>query len=573
MTAIGWLQILVFFAAIVAVTKPLGIYMFRVFEGDRQPLPRTLGRLERLCYRLAGVDPRREHTWKQYGFALLAFSAAGLIVTYLIQRFQHVLPFNPQHLGAVEPTSAFNTASSFATNTDWQGYAGESTMSYLSQMAGLAWHNFTSAAAGIGVALALGRGFARRPGPDGAKTLGNFWVDLIRGIVYVFLPLSIVFGLVLISQGVIQNLAPYADATTLEGAKQTFALGPVASQEAIKQLGTNGGGFFNANDAHPFENPTPFTNFLSMFMIFAIPSALTYTYGRMARDQRHGWAIWGAMSILFFAGVTACYHFEGQGNPALAGLPVDQAIGNMEGKEARFGVSASALYATVTTDASCGAVNATHDSFTPLGGLVPLANIQLGEVVFGGTGAGLYGILIMVVLTVFIAGLMVGRTPEYLGKKIESKEMKLAMLYALIFPLLVLGFSAWSAVAPYGISSLNNGGPRGLMEILYAYSSGAGNNGSAYAGLNANTPWYNVSLGVDMLAGRFLMIVPALGIAGSMIGKKVVPPSAGTFPTNGGTFAVLLVAVVVIVGALTFFPALSLGNIVEHFAGLHGKVY
>ena len=573
MTAIGWLQILVFFAAIVAVTKPLGIFMFRVFEGDRQPLPRTFGRLEHLCYRLSGVDPRKEHTWKQYVFALLAFSAAGLIVTYLIQRLQHVLPFNPQHMGAVEPTSAFNTAASFATNTNWQGYSGESTMSYLSQMAGLAWHNFTSAAAGICVALALGRGFARRPGPDGAKTLGNFWVDLIRGIVYVFLPLSIVFGLVLVSQGVIQNLSGYADAATLEGAKQTIALGPVASQEAIKQLGTNGGGFFNANAAHPFENPTPFTNFLSMFMIFAIPSALTYTYGRMARDQRHGWAIWGAMSILFFAGVVACYHFEAQGNPALAGLPVDQAIGNMEGKEARFGVSASALYATVTTDASCGAVNAMHDSFTPLGGLVPLANIQLSEVVFGGTGAGLYGMLIMVVLTVFIAGLMVGRTPEYLGKKIESKEMKLAMLYALIFPLIVLGFSAWSAVMPYGVSSLNNSGPHGLMEILYAYSSGAGNNGSAYAGLNANTPWYNVSLGIDMLAGRFLMIVPALGIAGSMVGKKVVPPSAGTFPTNGGTFAVLLVSVVVVVGALTFFPALSLGNIVEHFAGLNGKVY
>jgi K+-transporting ATPase ATPase A chain len=573
MTAVGWLQILVFFATVVAVTKPLGIYMFRVFEGDRQPLPRTFGRLEHLCYRLSGVDPRKEHTWKQYAFALLAFSAVGLIVTYLIQRLQHVLPFNPQHFGAVEPTSAFNTAASFATNTNWQGYSGESTMSYLSQMAGLAWHNFTSAAAGICVALALGRGFARRPGPDGAKTLGNFWVDLIRGIVYVFLPLSIVFGLVLVSQGVIQNLSGYADAATLEGAKQTIALGPVASQEAIKQLGTNGGGFFNANAAHPFENPTPFTNFLSMFMIFAVSSALTYTYGRMARDQRHGWAIWGAMSILFFAGVVACYHFEAQGNPALAGLPVDQAIGNMEGKEVRFGVSASALYATVTTDASCGAVNAMHDSFTPLGGLVPLANIQLSEVVFGGTGAGLYGMLIMVVLTVFIAGLMVGRTPEYLGKKIESKEMKLAMLYALIFPFIILGFSAWSAVAPYGVSSLNNGGPHGLMEILYAYTSGAGNNGSAYAGLNANTPWYNVSLGVDMLAGRFLMIVPALGIAGSMVGKKVVPPSAGTFPTNGGTFAVLLVSVVVIVGALTFFPALSLGNIVEHFAGLNGKVY
>ena len=573
MTAIGWLQILVFFAAIVAVTKPLGVYMFRVFEGDRQPLPRSFGRLERLCCRLAGVDPGKEQTWKQYAFALLVFSAVGLVVTYLIQRLQHVLPFNPQHFGAVEPTSAFNTAASFTTNTNWQGYSGEATMSYLTQMAGLAWHNFTSAAAGIGVALALGRGFTRRAGPEGPKTLGNFWVDLIRGIVYVFLPLSIVFGLVLVWQGVIQNLAPYADVTTLEGAKQTLALGPVASQEAIKQLGTNGGGFFNANAAHPFENPTPFTNFLSLFMIFAVSSALTYTYGRMARDQRHGWAIWGAMSILFFAGVIACYHFEAQGNPALAGLPIDQSLGNMEGKEARFGVSASALYATVTTDASCGAVNAMHDSFTPLGGLVPLANIQLGEVVFGGTGAGLYGMLVFVVLTVFIAGLMVGRTPEYLGKKIESREMKLAMLYALIFPLIILGFTAWSAVSPYGVSSLNNGGPRGLMEMLYAYTSGAGNNGSAYAGLNANTPWYNVSLGIDMLAGRFLMIVPALGIAGAMVGKKVVPPSAGTFPTNGGTFAMLLVAVVVIVGALTFFPAVSLGNVVEHFAGLAGKVY
>jgi K+-transporting ATPase ATPase A chain len=573
MTAIGWLQILIFFAAIVAVTKPLGVYMHRVFEGDRQPMPRLFGRLERLCYRLSGVDPKQQQSWKQYTFAILVFSVFGLVVTYLIQRLQHVLPFNPQHLGAVEPTSAFNTAVSFTTNTNWQGYSGESTMSYLTQMAGLAWHNFTSAAVGVGVALALARGFTRRPGPDGAKTLGNFWVDMIRGIVYVFLPLSILFGLALVWQGAIQNLARYADATTMEGAKQTIAFGPVASQEAIKQLGTNGGGFFNANAAHPFENPTPFTNFLSLFMIFAIPSALTYTYGRMARDQRHGWAIWGAMSILFFAGVVACTHFEAQGNTALAGLPVDQSMGNMEGKEARFGVSASALYATVTTAASCGAVNAMHGSFTPLGGLVPLANIQLGEVVFGGVGAGLYGMLIYVVLTVFIAGLMVGRTPEYLGKKIESREMKLAMLYVLIFPLLVLGFSAWSAVAPYGVSSLNNAGPRGLMEILYAYSSGAGNNGSGYAGLNANTPWYNISLGLDMLAGRFLMIVPALAIAGAMVGKKVVPPSAGTFPTNGGTFAMLLVSVVVIVGALTFFPALSLGNIVEHFAGLEGKVF
>src|SRR5215831_4184065 len=391
MTGIGWLQILVFFAAIVAVTKPLGVYMFRVFEGDRQPLPRTFGRVEHLCYRLSGVDPKKEQTWKQYAFALLVFSAFGLIVTYLMLRLQGHLPWNPQHFAGVEPGLAFNTSASFNTNTNWQSYSGESTMSYLSQMAALAWHNFTSAAAGIGVALALARGFTRRPGPDGSKTLGNFYVDLVRGILYVFLPLSIVFALVLISQGVIQNLSPYADITTLEGAKQTIALGPVASQEAIKQLGTNGGGFFNANAAHPFENPNPFTNFLSLFMIFAVSSGLTYTYGRMARVQRHGWAIWGAMSILFFAGVVACYHFEAQGNPALAGLPVDQSIGNMEGKEARFGVSASALYATVTTDASCGAVNAMHDSFTPLGGLVPLANIQLGEVVFGGTGAGLYG--------------------------------------------------------------------------------------------------------------------------------------------------------------------------------------
>jgi K+-transporting ATPase ATPase A chain len=573
MTTVGWIQILVFFAAIVAVTKPLGIYMHRVFEEGRPPFPRVLGRCERWLYKLSGVDPAHEQTWWQYTFSLLVFSVVGILVTYLIQRVQHHLPLNPQHFGAVEPTSAFNTATSFSTNTNWQGYSGESTMSYLTQMAGLAWHNFTSAAAGICVALALGRGFTRRPGLNGPKTLGNFYVDLIRGIFYIFLPLSILFTIVLVWQGVIQNFSPYVDVTTLDGAKQTIALGPVASQEAIKQLGTNGGGFFNANAAHPFENPTPFSNFLSLFMIFAIPSALTYTYGRMARDQRHGWAVWGAMAILFFAGVTACYHFEGQGNPAMAGLNASQPLGNMEGKEVRFGVSGSALYATVTTDASCGAVNSMHDSFTPLGGLVPLANIQLGEVVFGGTGAGLYGMLVYVVLTVFIAGLMVGRTPEYLGKKIEGREMKLAMLYVLIFPLIVLGFTAWSAVMPYGQSSLNNAGPRGLMEILYAYTSGAGNNGSAYAGLNANTPWYNVSLGLDMLAGRFLMIIPAMAIAGSMVNKKVVPPSLGTFPTNGSTFAVLLVSVVVVVGALTFFPALSLGNVIEHFAALQGKVY
>jgi potassium-transporting ATPase potassium-binding subunit len=573
MSFIGWLQIIVFFAAIIAVTKPLGVYMFRVFEGDAQPLPRVFGRFERLLFRLSGVDPKAEQTWKEYTFALLVFSLIGVVVTYLFQRLQGVLPFNPQHFGAVEQGSAFNTSTSFVSNTNWQGYSGESTMSYLTQMSGLAWQNFVSAAAGICVALALGRGFTRRPGPEGSKTLGNFYVDLIRGIVYVFLPLSILFGLVLVWQGCIQNLSPYLDVTTLEGGKQTLALGPVASQEAIKQLGTNGGGFFNANSAHPFENPNPFTNFLSLFMIFAVSSALTYTYGRMARDQRHGWAVWGAMSILFIAGVAVCYPAEAQGNPALAGLAVDQSAGNMEGKEARFGVAASSLYAVVTTDASCGAVNSMHDSFTPIGGLVPLANIQLGEMVFGGTGAGLYAMLVYIVLTVFIAGLMVGRTPEYLGKKIEGREMKLAMLYVLVYPLVVLVFTAWSSVKPYGTSSLNNGGPHGLMEMLYAFSSAAGNNGSAYAGLNANTPWYNTTLGLTMLAGRFLMIVPAMGIAGAMINKKVVPPSGGTFPTNGSTFAVLLVAVIVIVGALTFFPVLSLGNIVEHFSALQGKVF
>jgi K+-transporting ATPase ATPase A chain len=573
MTTIGWLQIIVFVAAIVAVTRPLGVYMFRVFEGDRQPLPRSLGRLERLLYRLCGVDPRQEQTWKGYALALLIFSALGTLVTYFIQRAQQFLPWNPQHFAGVGHELAFNTAASFTTNTNWQSYAGESTMSYLTQMAGLAWHNFTSAGAGMGVALALGRGFSRRPGPDGAQTLGSFWVDLIRSIVYLLLPLSLLFAFLLVSQGAIQNLAPYLDVSTLEGGKQTLAFGPVASQEAIKQLGTNGGGFFNANAAHPFENPTPFTNFLSLFMIFAIPSALTYTYGRMARDQKQGWAIWAAMSVLFLAGVAVCYPAEAHGNPAMSGLGVEQSLGNMEGKETRFGVAASALYAVVTTDASCGAVNAMHDSFTPLGGLVPLVNIELGELIFGGVGAGLYAILIYVVLTVFIAGLMVGRTPEYLGKKIEGKEMKLAMLYVLIFPLIVLGGSAWGAVSSYGTSSLNNAGPHGLSEILYAFSSGAGNNGSAFAGLNANTPWWNVMLAFTMLAGRFLMILPALGIAGSMIGKKVVPPSLGTFPTSGSLFTGLLVGVVVIVGALTFFPALSLGPVVEHFQALSGKVF
>ncbi|MGE0519757.1 MAG: potassium-transporting ATPase subunit KdpA [Candidatus Binatia bacterium] len=571
MTAAGWLQILLYSAVILALTKPLGVYLHRVFEGGRQPLPRVFGPIERWVYRACGVDPAREHDWKQYTLALLLFSMFGVLVTYALQRLQGFLPLNPQGFGAVSPDSSFNTAVSFTTNTNWQGYAGEATMSHLTQMAGLAWHNFTSAAAGIAVAIALARGITRPPAARGQRGIGNFWVDLLRGIVYVLLPISIAVGLLLVSLGVIQNFSPYVEVTTLEGAKQTIAMGPVASQEVIKELGTNGGGFFNANSAHPFESPTPLTNFIEMCLIFGISAGLTYAFGRMARDQRQGWALLAAMAVLFLAGVTAAYHFEAQGNPVMRGLGVDQGAGNMEGKEVRFGIANSALFATVTTGASCGAVNSMHDSYTPLGGLVPLVNIQLGEVIFGGVGAGLYGMLMFVLLSVFIAGLMVGRTPEYLGKKIEQREVKLATLYILIFPLVILAFSAWSAVAPYGVSSLNNAGPHGLTEILYAFSSGAGNNGSAFAGLNANTPWYNTALGVTMLAGRFLMIVPALAIAGSLVNKKVVPPSAGTFPTHGALFVVLLVGVIVIVGALTFFPALALGPIVEHFAASTGR--
>ncbi|MFL5421391.1 MAG: potassium-transporting ATPase subunit KdpA, partial [Myxococcales bacterium] len=495
-------------------------------------------------------------------------------VTYAIERLQHVLPLNPQGLAPVEPALAFNTAVSFTTNTNWQSYVPETTVSYLTQMAGLASHNFTSAAAGIAVALALSRGLTRSGGAAGGKTIGNFWVDLVRSTLYVLLPISFVYALFLVSQGVLQNFAPYREITTLEGVKQIIAMGPVASQEAIKMLGTNGGGFFNANSAHPFENPTPLTNFVQLVSIFAIPAGLTFTYGRMARDTRQGWALFAAMSVLFFAGVLGAYAAESAGNPALRGLPhLQQGIGNLEGKETRFGVAASALFATVTTDASCGAVNSMHDSMTPLGGLVPLVNIQLGEVIFGGVGAGLYGLLVYVLLTVFLAGLMVGRTPEYLGTKIEAREMKLLMLYVLIFPLVILTLAAWAAVVPYGVSSLANAGPHGLSEILYAFSSGAGNNGSAFAGLNANTRFWNLALGADMLIGRFLMIVPALGIAGSMVDKKVIPAGPGTFPTNGTLFVGLLVGVVIIVGALTFFPALSLGPIAEHFAARAGRVF
>jgi len=573
MTLVGWIQIAVFSLLIGLLTKPLGLYMFRVFEGDKQPLPKVFGPIERLTYKLSGVDAKREQTWVEYSIALLVFSCFGVLVTYLIQRLQGHLPLNPQGMGAVSPESSFNTAVSFTTNTNWQGYAGESTMSYLTQMAGLAWHNFTSAAAGICVALVIARGLTRQKGPDGPKTVGNFWVDLNRAILYVLLPISIVFTLVLVSQGVIQNLSAYRDVTTLEGGKQTIALGPVASQEVIKELGTNGGGFFNANSAHPFENPTPFTNMIELLLIFCIPAALTYTYGLMARDTKQGWAILGAMAVLFVGGIFVCYWAEARGNPLMSGLPIAQPLGNMEGKETRFGVSASALFATVTTDTSCGAVNSMHDSLTALGGLVPLANIQLGEIVLGGVGAGLYAALLYVVLSVFIAGLMVGRTPEYLGKKVESREMKLAMLYVLIFPLIILGFAAWASVAPYGTSSFNNAGPHGLSEAIYTYSSQAGNNGSAFAGINANTMFYNVTGGIAMLFGRFFMIIPVMAIAGSMVNKKIVPAGPGTFPTNGPLFCGLLVSVIVIVCALTFFPALCLGPIVEHFLAQKGKVF
>jgi K+-transporting ATPase ATPase A chain len=573
MTPAAWGQLALFSGLVLLTTRPLGAYMHRVFEGEHRPLPRVLGPVERLLFRLSGVDPSVEQTWVRYAGSVLAFSLFSMVVTYAILRLQHLLPLNPQKLGAVDPALAFNTSASFTTNTNWQAYGGESTMSYLSQMAGLAWHNFISAAAGIGIALALARGLTRRQAPEAPRTLGNFWADLIRATVYVLLPLSLAAALVLVSQGVIQNLSPYREVATLEGGKQLVALGPVASQEAIKELGTNGGGFFNANSAHPFENPNPFTNLVELWLIFAIPAGLTYTYGRMARDSRQGWAILAAMGVMFLGGTLVAHWAESRPNQALASLALDHGAGNMEGKEVRFGTAASALFATVTTDASCGAVNAQHDSFNPLGGLVPLVNIQLGEVIFGGVGAGLYGMLVFVVLSVFIAGLMVGRTPEYLGKKIESREMKLAMFYVLIFPLIILGFTAWASVSHWGISSLNNAGPHGLSEMLYAFTSGTGNNGSAFGGLNANTNWWNTLLALAMLGGRFLMIVPVLGIAGAMVGKKVVPAGPGTFPTNGPLFTFLLVSVVLIVGALTFFPALSLGPIVEHFAGLAGKVY
>jgi K+-transporting ATPase ATPase A chain len=576
MTANGWLQIFLFLAAIAAVTPLLGRFMTRVFNRERTPLDLILRPIERAIYRATGVDEAHEMRWTEYAAAMLLFSAVSMLVLYLLQRVQQWLPFNPQHDGAVAPDLAFNTAASFTTNTNWQAYSGESTMSYLTQMAGLAYHNFVSAAVGVALAIAFIRGIARRE----QDAIGNFWVDTVRCLLWILLPFCVAGTLLLVSQGVVQNLRPYDPVTTVEGRSQVIAQGPVASQEIIKAWGTNGGGFFNANSAHPFENPTPLTNFLEMFAMFAISAGLTWTLGDMTGSRAHGWAVWTAMASLFLVGVTTVYWAEARGNPLLTAAGADQTAtvtspgGNMEGKEARFGIAGSALFATVTTDASCGAVNSMHDSFTPLGGLVPLVNIMLGEVIFGGVGAGLYGILVFIVLSVFIAGLMVGRTPEYLGKKIQAFDVQMAMLVVLVFPLTILVLTGTSVLAPsFGLASVSNAGPHGLSEILYAFTSGTGNNGSAFAGLNANTRWYNATIGASTLIGRFLMIVPMLAIAGSLGRKKRVPPSPGTFPVTTPLFSAVLVSVVVIVGALTFFPALSLGPIVEHLLMNQGQVF
>jgi len=598
MTANGWFQIALFLAVIFAITKPLGVFMARVFSGERTFFDPVARPVERLLYRVTGVDEKHEMRWTEYAFTMLLFSGATMLLLYLIERVQQWLPWNPQKFGAVAQALAFNTAASFTTNTNWQNYSGESAMSYLTQMAGLAYHNFASAAVGIALAIAFVRGIARKE----RDTIGNFWVDMTRATLWVLLPMCIVYALALVSQGAVQNLKAYDTVKLIEPQQvqktgtdgkpmvgqdgkpvmdtvtaQTIAQGPVASQEAIKMLGTNGGGFFGANSAHPFENPSPLSNFLQMLSIFAIPAGLTYTLGRMTGSPRHGWAVWAAMAILFICGVTTAYWAEARGNPLLHGI--DQRVtamqpgGNMEGKEVRFGIANSALFATVTTDASCGAINGQHDSFTPLGGLVPLVNIMLSETVFGGVGAGLYGILIYVVLSVFIAGLMVGRTPEYLGKKIEAYDVKMAMLVTLVFPLIILALTAISAVEGFGTSSISNPGPHGLTQILYAFTSMAGNNGSAFGGLNGNTLWYNTSGAMTMLIGRFFMIIPMLAIAGNLAKKKMVPATAGTFPVTTPLFTVLLVSVILIVGALTFFPALSLGPILEHLSMMVGKTF
>jgi K+-transporting ATPase ATPase A chain len=590
MTANGWFQILFFVLVIFAITKPLGIFMTRVFAREKTFLDPVLRPIERLLYAICGVDEKREMPWTEYAVAMLLFSGVSMLLLYAIERLQHALPWNPQALANVGTDLAFNTAASFTTNTNWQAYVPETTMSYATQMAGLAYHNFASAACGIAMAVAIIRGITRRE----TNSIGNFWVDLTRSFLWVLLPACLVIALFFVSQGVVQNLNPYTTAqvvdpqtvqttgtdgktTTQVVDQQVIPQGPIASQEAIKIFGTNGGGFLNANSAHPYENPTPLTNFIQLVLIFAIPSALTYTLGRMTGSQRHGWAVWGAMAALFIVAVTAAYTAEAKGNPLLHGVDqtasATQPGGNMEGKEVRFGITNSALYAVVTTDASCGAVNAMHDSFTPLGGMIPLINIMLGEVVFGGVGSGLYGMIVFVILSVFIAGLMVGRTPEYLGKKIEAYDVKMAMLSVLIFPLVILVFTAISVVAKFGISSLSNPGPHGLSQILYAYTSGTGNNGSAFAGLNANTLWYNSTIGFATLFGRFFAVIPILAIAGSLAKKKFVPESAGTFPVTTPLFSSLLVFVILIVSALTFFPALSLGAILEHLMMHAGKAF
>ena len=591
MTLFGWIQLALYVLVLLLLTKPVGLYLVSVLDAEGKTfLDPTLKPIERLLYRLFSLDPKKEQDWKQYTISMLTFSLIGLLFTYAILRLQHLLPLNPQGFGPMSPDLAFNTAVSFTTNTNWQNYRGESTLSYFSQMVGLVFHNFMSAATGIAIAAALVRGIARHT----AKVIGNFWVDSVRASLYLLLPMCMIYSLFLVSQGMIQNFKPYATARLVEPftiqvpktdaagqeikddkgnrvmenqkvETQTIAQGPVASQVAIKMLGTNGGGFFNSNAAHPYENPTPLSNFIQMLSIFLIPSGLTYYLGRMVKNQKHGWAVWAAMFILFLAGVLVSWWAEGAGNPRLHALGLDPAGGNMEGKEVRFGIFNSALFATITTDASCGAVNSMHDSFTPLGGLIPLFNIQLGEVVFGGVGAGLYGMLVFVVLAVFLTGLMVGRTPEYLGKKIESYDVKVSVLAVLILIFSILGFSAWAIASKWGLAGLNNTGPHGLTEILYAYSSGTGNNGSAFAGLSGNTPWYNTTLGLAMLFGRFVMIVPILALAGNLARKKLIPATGGSFPVWGVTFTLVLVGTVLIVGALTFLPALALGPIVEHF--------
>ncbi|HEY5087589.1 MAG TPA: potassium-transporting ATPase subunit KdpA [Gemmatimonadaceae bacterium] len=574
MTWSGWLQILVYCLVLLLITKPVGLYVTRVYDGSLH----YLGALERLIYGMCRVDPQEDQHWLGYLGGVMLFSAVSMLVTYLALRLQGFLPLNPQHLAGVAPRQAFETSASFTSNTNWQSYSGETTMSYLSQMMQLTFHNFASAAVGMCVAAALVRGIARRSGGH----LGNFWTDLIRGTLYLFLPGALILALLFVQQGVLQNFRPYLTLSTLEGAKQVLAMGPIASQEAIKQLGTNGGGFFNANAAHPFENPTPWTNFLQMIAIFAIPAGVTYWFGREVKHQRHGWALWAAMFLMFLAGTTVTYRFEAAGNPIHAARGIDlhpstgqmaQSGGNMEGKEVRFGIAASVLYATITTDASCGAVNSMHDSFTPIGGLVPLVNMQLGELIFGGVGAGLYGMLHMVILTVFIAGLMVGRTPEYLGKKIQSREVRMVMLFVLAAPIVVLGLTSVAAVLPAGLAGLNNTGPHGLSELIYAFTSTFANNGSAFGGLTGSTYFYNTILGVSMLIGRFILIVPGLALAGFLSERKTVPESVGTFPVDTPLFVALLIGVILIVGALTFFPVLSLGPIVEHYLMHAGRLF